>query len=43
MDLWAAYGTLCVGIDITWWGGSPRKPDSQRDTIVAGLLGAVAG
>ena len=30
--------TLCLGIDVTWWGGSPRKRDSQRDTIVYALL-----
>jgi hypothetical protein len=35
--------TLCIGVDITWWGGSPNKPASQRDTIVYGIadLGAM--
>jgi len=30
--------TLCLGIDVTWWGGSPRNRDSQRDTIVYAVL-----
>ena len=29
-----AVPTLCLGIDVTWWGGSPKRRDSQRDTIV---------
>ena len=31
---------LCIGIDITWWGGSAGKRVSQRETIVAGCIGA---
>lgn len=34
--------TLCIGIDVTWWGGSPRRRDSQRDTIVYTLVQAGA-
>ena len=34
--------TLCIGIDVTWWGGSPRRKTSQRDTIVAGIVGGDA-
>jgi hypothetical protein len=30
--------TLCLGIDVSWWGGLPRIRDSQRDTIVYALL-----
>ena len=29
-----AIPTLCLGIDVAWWGGSPKRRDSQRDTIV---------
>ncbi len=29
-----AIPTLCLGIDVTWWGGSTRYRVSQRDTIV---------
>ena len=29
--------TLCIGIDITWWGGG-SAPASRRETIVHGLL-----
>jgi hypothetical protein len=35
-----ALPTLCLGIDVTWWGGSPRRRDSQRDTIVYGIVQA---
>ena len=33
---------LCVGVDVTWWGGSPRRRDSQRETVVAAVLGRPA-
>ena len=33
-----AVPTLCLGIDVTWWGGSPRYRDSQRDTIVHAVV-----
>jgi hypothetical protein len=29
--------TLCIGIDVTWWGGG-SVPASRRETIVHGLL-----
>ena len=32
--------TTCVGVDITWWGGSRRSRASRRETIVAIRLGA---
>jgi hypothetical protein len=35
-----AVPTLCLGIDVTWWGGSPRRRDSQRDTIVSSIVQA---
>jgi len=25
---------LCLGIDVAWWGGQRKKPESQQDTIV---------
>ena len=34
----AGLPTLCIGIDVAWWGGSRNKSVSQRDTIVAGLI-----
>jgi len=34
--------TLCLGIDVTWWGGSPKRRESQRDTIVHALVGGPA-
>lgn len=30
---------LCLGIDVAWWGGQRRKPESQRDTIVYTTIG----
>jgi hypothetical protein len=30
--------TLCIGVDVTWWGGSPRRRDSQRETVVSAVL-----
>lgn len=35
-----AVPTLCLGIDVTWWGGSPKRRDSQRDTIVYAIVQA---
>jgi hypothetical protein len=35
-----AVPTLCLGIDVTWWGGSPRRRDSQRATIVYSIVQA---
>jgi hypothetical protein len=35
-----AIPTLCLGIDVTWWGGSPKRRDSQRDTIVYAIVQA---
>jgi Protein of unknown function (DUF429) len=35
-----AVPTLCLGIDVTWWGGSQGRPDSQRDTIVYSIIQA---
>lgn len=32
--------TICVGVDVTWWGGSTRNRASRRETIVAIRLGA---
>lgn len=34
--------TLCIGVDITWWGGQRRSRASQRDTIVAAIISPVA-
>lgn len=31
--------TLCVGIDVTWFGGSPRRRSSQHETLVSALVG----
>lgn len=31
-------GTLCIGIDVTWWGGSPRKRSSQWEHLVSAVL-----
>jgi hypothetical protein len=30
--------TLCVGVDVAWWGGSRKRRDSQRDTLVYTLV-----
>lgn len=30
---------LCIGVDVTWWGGSPKKRASQSETIVSAALG----
>lgn len=38
MNMDAKNGTLCIGIDITWWGGSKNTRVSQRDTIVSGII-----
>jgi hypothetical protein len=35
-----AVPTLCLGIDVTWWGGSPKRRHSQRDTIVFSVIQA---
>lgn len=35
-----AVPTLCLGIDVAWWGGSPGRRDSQRDTIVYTVVSA---
>ncbi len=32
-------GTLCLGIDVAWWGGSPNIRASRVETIVAALVG----
>lgn len=29
---------LCVGVDITWWGGSRRQPSSRFETIVSATI-----
>jgi hypothetical protein len=34
----SAVPTLCLGIDVTWWGGSPGRRASQRDTIVYSIV-----
>lgn len=31
--------TLCIGLDIAWFGGSKSNPDSQFDCVVAALVG----
>lgn len=31
-------GTLCIGIDVTWWGGSPNKRSSQHEHLVSAVL-----
>jgi len=31
--------TLAVGVDLTWWGGSPRLHSSRVETIAAAILG----
>ncbi len=33
-----AVPTLCLGIDVTWWGKSPRHRVSQRDTIAHAVV-----
>ncbi|NDE34901.1 MAG: DUF429 domain-containing protein [Gammaproteobacteria bacterium] len=31
--------TLCIGLDIAWFGGSKGNPDSQYDCVVAAVVG----
>ena len=31
--------TLCIGLDIAWFGGSKGNPDSQFDCVVAAVVG----
>lgn len=26
---------LCIGVDVTWWGGSPKNRQTQLETIVS--------
>ena len=29
---------LCIGVDVTWWGGSPNNRQTQLETIVSARL-----
>lgn len=31
--------TLCIGLDLAWWGGSQREPDSQYDALAYMVVG----
>ncbi|MCP4661321.1 MAG: hypothetical protein GY856_38450, partial [bacterium] len=31
--------TLCLGIDVAWWGGSPNLRASRIETIVSAIVG----
>lgn len=35
--------TLCVGVDITWYGRSPRRRSSQIEAIVSAVVGEPEG
>ena len=35
--------TLCIGVDVTWWGGSSSNRISRRETIVAISIGEGPG